>query len=96
MNFALEQLQQKLKESYHTVDKQEPSYAVALILSTSQEILLIERAVREGDHYVINGTKIWTTHAHFANRIFCLVRTSTQGKPQEGITFLPLYMTPLL
>ena len=46
------------------------------------------RAVREGDHYVINGTKIWTTHAHFANRIFCLVRTSTTGKPQQGISFL--------
>ena len=46
------------------------------------------RAVREGDEYVINGTKIWTTHAHFANRIFCLVRTSTEGKAQQGISFL--------
>jgi len=46
------------------------------------------RAVRDGDHYVINGTKIWTTHAQYANRIFCLVRTSTAGKPQQGISFL--------
>jgi alkylation response protein AidB-like acyl-CoA dehydrogenase len=48
------------------------------------------KAVRDGDHYVLNGTKIWTTHAHFANRMFCLVRTSNAGKPQEGITFLLL------
>ncbi len=46
------------------------------------------RAVRDGDHYVINGTKIWTTHAHWANRIFCLVRTANSGKPQTGISFL--------
>lgn len=46
------------------------------------------KAVRDGDHYVINGTKIWTTHAQFANRIFCLVRTSSAGKPQQGISFL--------
>jgi acyl-CoA dehydrogenase len=48
------------------------------------------KAERDGDHYVLNGTKIWTTHAHFANRMFCLVRTSNAGKPQEGITFLLL------
>lgn len=46
------------------------------------------RAVSDGDDYVLNGSKIWTTHAHFANRIFCLVRTSTEGRPQQGITFL--------
>ncbi len=45
-------------------------------------------AVADGDDYVLNGSKIWTTHAHFANRIFCLVRTSTAGRPQQGITFL--------
>ena len=50
------------------------------------------KAVRDGDHYVINGTKIWTTHAHFANRMFCLVRTDNSGKPQEGITFLLIDM----
>jgi len=44
--------------------------------------------VRDGDDYVINGSKIWTTHAHFSNRIFCLVRTRYEGKPQTGITFL--------
>ena len=51
------------------------------------------RAVREGDDYVLNGSKLWTTHAHWANRMFCLVRTETSGKPQAGITFLLLDMT---
>ena len=50
------------------------------------------RADRDGDDYVLNGSKIWTTHAHFANRMFCLVRTSREGKPQAGITFLLLDM----
>ncbi|MCC5859111.1 MAG: acyl-CoA dehydrogenase family protein [Ectothiorhodospiraceae bacterium] len=48
------------------------------------------RAVREGDHYVINGSKTWTTYAHHANRMFLLVRTSTEGKPQQGISFFLL------
>ena len=46
------------------------------------------RALREGDHYVVNGAKTWTTLAHYADMIFCLVRTSTSGKKQEGISFL--------
>lgn len=46
------------------------------------------RAVRQGDEYIINGTKIWTTHAQWANRMFCLVRTDASGKPQQGISFL--------
>ena len=50
------------------------------------------KAVRDGDRYIINGTKIWTTHAHLANKIFCLVRTDSSGKKQEGITFLMLDM----
>lgn len=50
------------------------------------------KAERDGDHYVVNGQKIWTTYAHWANRIFCLVRTSDQGKPQQGITFLLIDM----
>lgn len=50
------------------------------------------RAVRDGDDYVLNGSKLWTTHAHWANRMFCLVRTETAGKPQAGITFLLLDM----
>lgn len=50
------------------------------------------RAVPEGDDYILNGSKIWTTHAHFANRMFALVRTSTEGKPQAGISFLLLDM----
>ncbi len=45
-------------------------------------------AVRDGDEYVINGTKTWTTHAHVCNRIFCLVRTDNAAKKQQGITFL--------
>ena len=50
------------------------------------------RAVRDGDDYVINGTKIWTSGATFADRMFCLVRTSTEGKRQEGISFVLLDM----
>jgi alkylation response protein AidB-like acyl-CoA dehydrogenase len=50
------------------------------------------RAVRDGDEYVVNGQKTWNTLGHFANRIFCLVRTSTDGKPQQGISFLLMDM----
>jgi acyl-CoA dehydrogenase len=49
-------------------------------------------AVADGDDYVVNGTKIWTSYAQHANRMFALVRTSTEGKPQEGISFLLLDM----
>ena len=49
-------------------------------------------AVRDGDHYVVNGQKTWTTLGQHANRIFCLVRTSREGKPQEGISFLLMDM----
>ena len=51
------------------------------------------RAEADGDVYVLNGSKIWTTHAHFANLMFLLVRTKFDGKPQGGITFLLLDMT---
>lgn len=50
-------------------------------------------ARRDGDHYVLNGSKIWTTHAHHANWMFALVRTDGSGKPQTGITFLLIPMT---
>ncbi|MDP6830906.1 MAG: acyl-CoA dehydrogenase family protein [Alphaproteobacteria bacterium] len=50
------------------------------------------RAVVDGDDYVVNGTKIWTTGAQHATRMFCLVRTSTEGKPQEGISFILIDM----
>src|SRR5262245_26768706 len=50
------------------------------------------RADIDGEDYVLNGTKIWTTHAHHANRMFCLVRKDATGKPQQGITFLLLDM----
>ncbi|MCA0209126.1 MAG: acyl-CoA dehydrogenase family protein [Proteobacteria bacterium] len=50
------------------------------------------RAVPDGSDYILNGSKIWTTHAHFANRMFALVRTSNEGKPQAGISFLLLDM----
>jgi len=46
------------------------------------------KAVREGDHYIVNGQKTWTTYAQYANLMFCLARTSDEGKPQEGISFL--------
>jgi len=50
------------------------------------------RADRDGDQYVLNGSKIWTTHAHVATKMFCLVRTNRDGRPQQGITFLLLNM----
>jgi alkylation response protein AidB-like acyl-CoA dehydrogenase len=50
------------------------------------------RATNSGDHYILSGSKIWTTHAQFANRMFCLVRTGWEGRPQAGITFLLLDM----
>jgi alkylation response protein AidB-like acyl-CoA dehydrogenase len=50
------------------------------------------KAVRDGDHYVVNGMKTWTTLAQHADMIFCLVRTSNTGKRQEGISFLLIDM----
>jgi alkylation response protein AidB-like acyl-CoA dehydrogenase len=49
-------------------------------------------AVRDGDHYVVNGQKTWTTLGHYANRIFCLVRTATDVRKQAGISFLLIDM----
>lgn len=50
------------------------------------------KAVRDGDDYLVTGTKIWTTYAQYADWIFCLVRTSNEGKPQQGISFLLIDM----
>jgi alkylation response protein AidB-like acyl-CoA dehydrogenase len=50
------------------------------------------KAVRQGDHYVVNGQKIWTTLAHYADWIFCLVRTDASGKRQDGISFILIDM----
>ena len=50
-------------------------------------------AVEDGDDFVCTGHKLWTTHAHEANWIFCLVRTSRENIPQKGITFLLIDMT---
>jgi acyl-CoA dehydrogenase len=50
------------------------------------------QAVRDGDDYVVNGTKIWTSYAQHATHIFCLVRTDKSSKPQQGITFLLIDM----
>jgi alkylation response protein AidB-like acyl-CoA dehydrogenase len=50
------------------------------------------RAVRDGDHYIVNGQKTWTSYAHWGDWIFCLVRTDTAVKPQEGISFLLIDM----
>lgn len=50
------------------------------------------RADLEGDEYVINGSKIWTTYAQYADWIFCLVRNDSSGRKQEGITFLLIDM----
>ncbi|HEX7813094.1 MAG TPA: acyl-CoA dehydrogenase family protein [Burkholderiales bacterium] len=50
------------------------------------------RAERQGEHYIVNGQKTWTTHAQYADMMFCLVRTSSTGKKQEGISFLLIDM----
>jgi len=50
------------------------------------------RADSDGDDYILNGSKTWTTYGHHANKMFALVRTSSEGKPQQGITFLLLDM----
>jgi pimeloyl-CoA dehydrogenase large subunit len=49
-------------------------------------------AKRDGDHWVVNGQKTWTTLAQYADWIFCLVRTDAQAKKQEGISFLLIDM----
>ena len=50
------------------------------------------KAERDGDDFICTGRKIWTTHAHYADWIFCLVRTTRLEKPQLGITFLLIDM----
>ncbi|MEH6581144.1 MAG: acyl-CoA dehydrogenase family protein [Halioglobus sp.] len=50
------------------------------------------KAQASGDHYLVNGSKLWTTHAHHADHIFCLVRTDGSGRPQQGISFLLIDM----
>ncbi|MFL6699756.1 MAG: acyl-CoA dehydrogenase family protein [Vitreoscilla sp.] len=50
------------------------------------------RAIRQGDKYIVNGQKTWTTLGQYGEWIFCLVRTSTEGKPQTGISFLLIDM----
>ena len=51
------------------------------------------KAVRKGDHYIVNGQKTWTTMGHYANMMFCLVRTDPDAeRPQKGISFLLIDM----
>ena len=50
------------------------------------------RAERDGDHYVVNGQKTWTTLGQYGDWIFCLVRTSNDERPQNGISFLLIDM----
>ncbi len=54
---------------------------------------LTTRAVRDGDAYVVDGTKLWTTHAHHANWMFALVRTAQTARRQDGISFLAIPMS---
>jgi alkylation response protein AidB-like acyl-CoA dehydrogenase len=50
------------------------------------------RAERVGNKYIVNGQKTWTTLGQYGEWIFCLVRTATEGKPQNGISFLLIDM----
>ncbi len=49
-------------------------------------------AVLDGDHYVVNGSKIWSTSGHWADHMFFLARTDKEAKKQEGITFFVMDM----
>jgi alkylation response protein AidB-like acyl-CoA dehydrogenase len=53
---------------------------------------LATRAERRGESYVVNGSKIWTSYAQYADWMFCLVRTQRDAKPQDGISFLLIDM----
>ncbi|PMV73867.1 acyl-CoA dehydrogenase family protein, partial [Pseudomonas sp. GW101-1A09] len=61
--------------------------------SGSDLAALSMRADRDGDHYILNGSKIWTTLAQHADWIFCLVRTSQEAKRQDGISFVLVDMS---
>ena len=50
------------------------------------------RAVRQGDHYVVNGQKLWTSYAQAASMMFCLVRTSDEARKQDGMSLLLIDM----
>ncbi|MBO6719752.1 MAG: acyl-CoA dehydrogenase family protein [Rhizobiaceae bacterium] len=58
----------------------------------SDLVSLSTTAVRDGDHYIVNGTKTWTSEAHFADKMFTLVKTDMESKPQRGISFLLIDM----
>jgi alkylation response protein AidB-like acyl-CoA dehydrogenase len=60
------------------------------LASLKMKAQLVESA--DGGHYLCNGQKTWTTLAQFADMIFCLVRTSSEGRKQEGISFLLIDM----
>ncbi len=60
--------------------------------SGSDLAALNTRAIRDGDYYIVNGAKTWTSFAQHADMMFCLVRTSTEGKKQAGISFLLIDM----
>ena len=53
---------------------------------------LTTRAVHDGANYIVTGTKIWTSYAHYADWMFCLVRTDAQARRQAGISFLLIDM----
>ncbi len=50
------------------------------------------KAEKQGDHYIVNGSKTWTTHGHYADMMFALVRTSQEDRKQKGISFLLIDM----
>ncbi len=83
------------KEKYLPAIREAPCGGARAIPSRARAPIsrrLRTKAEKDGDHYIVNGSKTWNTMGHWADWIFCLVRTDSKSKPQEGISFLLIDM----
>lgn len=76
----------------HTFAQTQEQDLLAANVAGSDLASLKTAAVRDADYYIVNGAKLWTTEAHWADWMHCLVRTASDGKPQKGITCLLIDM----